>query len=319
MFRSAAVPSTRRNCAYRSMLPSRSCASTATAAAARPIPPIPANGTTTTSRSRSRFLSPSISMAPTTPASSSTNNGNVSFGSGFATFTSTGFPVAGFPMVAPFWADVDTREAQSGIVYYRVDANRLIVTWDHVGYFSTHSDKLSTFQLIISDGTDPLVGLGNNVCFCYDDMQWTTGDASGGSGGFGGVPATVGVNHGNGTDFFQIGRFDHEGVDYDGPGGAADGVSYLDNRQFCFNVAVGENIPPVAGGFPPNNTVTVCVGDTYVLNTTFISPEAGQTTTTTVDLMGLANAVAVSNPGNPSTQTLTFTPDLSQVGPHVVR
>jgi len=161
------------------------------------------------------------------------NNGNVSFGAGFDTFTSTGFPVNGFPMIAPFWADVDTRNSLSGVVYYKIESNRLTVTWDHVGYFSSQADKLCTFQLIMSDGTDPLVGIGQNVCFCYGDMQWTTGSASGGVGGFGGTPATVGINAGDGVNFFQIGRFDHEGNDYDGPGGAADGVSLLDNSRQC--------------------------------------------------------------------------------------
>jgi hypothetical protein len=37
------------------------------------------------------------------------NNGNISFGAKFSTFSSTGFPVTGFPMVAPYWADIDTR------------------------------------------------------------------------------------------------------------------------------------------------------------------------------------------------------------------
>ena len=54
----------------------------------------------------------------------------MSFGSGFSTFTSTGFPVNGFPMVAPFWADVDTRNALSGVVYFKSEANRFTVIWD---------------------------------------------------------------------------------------------------------------------------------------------------------------------------------------------
>src|ERR1044071_214991 len=37
------------------------------------------------------------------------NNGNISFGTPYGTFTATGFPNGGFTMVAPFWADVDTR------------------------------------------------------------------------------------------------------------------------------------------------------------------------------------------------------------------
>lgn len=36
------------------------------------------------------------------------NNGNVSFDNPYWWYTSTGFPIT-TPMVAPFWADVDTR------------------------------------------------------------------------------------------------------------------------------------------------------------------------------------------------------------------
>ncbi len=125
------------------------------------------------------------------------NNGNLSFDGGYCTFTSTGFPVAGYPMVAPFWADVDTRSSDNncGVAWMKQGPNYLAVTYDHVGYYGEppHTDLLSTFQVIISDGTYELMGIGNNVCFCYGDMQWTTGDASGGVGGFWGFPATVGV------------------------------------------------------------------------------------------------------------------------------
>ena len=167
------------------------------------------------------------------------NNGNLSFGNPYSTFTPQGFPIANFPMVAPFWGDVDTRAAESGLVYYKLEANRMIVIWDSVGYYGSHADKRNTFEVIITDGTDPLVGIGNNICFSFGDMQWTTGDASGGSGGFGGSPATVGANKGDGVNFALVGRFDHEGIDYDGPGGNPDGVSYLDQLDFCFNVAQG--------------------------------------------------------------------------------
>ena len=52
----------------------------------------------------------------------------------------------------------------------------------------------NTFQLIISDGTDTIIPANNNIAFCYGDMQWTTGAASSGIGGFGGTAATVGAN-----------------------------------------------------------------------------------------------------------------------------
>ncbi|MBK8364521.1 MAG: hypothetical protein IPL24_12920 [Bacteroidetes bacterium] len=90
--------------------------------------------------------------------------------------------------------------------------------------------------MIITDGFDPLLPPGSNVSFCYQDMQWTTGDASQGAGGFGGVPATVGVNSGNGTDYIQIGLFDQAGSQYDGPFANNDGIDALDNQSFIFNV-----------------------------------------------------------------------------------
>ncbi|MBC7863555.1 MAG: hypothetical protein IAF38_11305, partial [Bacteroidia bacterium] len=122
------------------------------------------------------------------------NNGNVSFVSSSGVFSSTGFPNSTDIMIAPFWADVDTRNLASGLVHYKVTSTSLIVKWDSVGYYSQHVDKLCNFQLIISDGTDPIIPNGNNVAFCYGDMGWTTGDASNGIAGFEGVPSTVGVN-----------------------------------------------------------------------------------------------------------------------------
>lgn len=165
------------------------------------------------------------------------NNGNISFGRSYPTFSSTGFPVNGYPMVAPFWSDVDTRAGSSGVVWYKSQPHRFTVIWDHVGYFDAMANLRNTFQLIISDGTDSLVGVGNNVCLCYDDMQWTTGSASNGTGGFGGVPATVGLNAGDGINYFTLGRFDHAGVDYNGPSGPPSGVSWLDNYAVCLDAS----------------------------------------------------------------------------------
>jgi len=38
-----------------------------------------------------------------------------------------------YAMVAPFWADVDTRGERSGIVYYSDEPHRFTVVWDQVG------------------------------------------------------------------------------------------------------------------------------------------------------------------------------------------
>ena len=262
------------------------------------------------------------------------NNGNISFETFFSTFSAVGFPSSSFRMVAPFWGDVDTGNPgnQIGDVWMKLfdsdnDTNddTLIVTWDNVGYYNEHGELLSTFQVAISDGTNPDMGLGNNVCFSWDNMCWTTGDASGGSGGFGGTPATVGANRGDGVEFFQIGRFDHEGSDSDGPFGNADGVSFLDFTSTCFNVAVVTNIAPIPQNFPPGNLVTLnaCVGDVLALDVRFISPEQGQTVTVAINDVDAAQAAGLAiTSDSPAVELVTigldWTPGANDVGSYVL-
>ena len=212
------------------------------------------------------------------------NNGNISFGSPYSTFSSNPFPDPSFVMVAPFWGDVDTRNTSSGLPYYKKTATSLIVKWSNVGYYSSMADKLNDFQLIITDGTDPILPNGNNIAFCYGDMQWTTGSASQGVNGFGGIPSTVGVNKGDGTNFIQIGRFDQAGASYDGPYGLNDGVSFLDYKSYFFNTCgTNNNLPPIVqdatgGGSACGDTIKICaLGDTLVYTTTFLAPESNQT------------------------------------------
>lgn len=216
------------------------------------------------------------------------NNGNISFGNSYSTFSSNSFPDPSFVMIAPFWGDVDTRAAGSGLPYFKKTATALIVKWDHVGYYDSYDDKLNDFQLIITDGSDPMLPNGNNVAFCYGDMQWTTGDASSGTNGFGGVPATVGVNKGDGVNFVQIGRFDKVGTSYDGPYGMNDGVSFLDNKSYFFNTCgTNNNLPPIVqdatgGGSACGDTIRICaLGDTLVYTTSFLAPENNQTISVT--------------------------------------
>lgn len=178
------------------------------------------------------------------------NNGNVSFSQGYGVYSATGFPIAGYDMLAPFWADVVTWE-NLGNVYMKIEPTRVIVIWDYCGYYYTNGDKRNTFELIFTDGNDPLIGTANNVAFSFGDMQWTTGDASSGVNGFGGVPATVGVNKGDGVKYALVGRFDHEGTDFDGAGGGADGVSYLDGRDYFFDACQEDVVIP--DGVPVSN------------------------------------------------------------------
>ena len=221
------------------------------------------------------------------------NNGNISFVSPYMTWTSNSFPDSSYNMIAPFWGDVDTRGGMDslgnllgngGNVWYKVTPTALIINWNQVGYFNMHNDLVSTFQLIISNGSDSLVSAGGNVSFCYEDMQWTTGDASSGFGGFGGTPATVGVNVGNGTNYFQVGQFVQSGTSFDGPTNNFDGVDFLDGQEIYFNVAgiSATNTPPLLISSDLCDTINVLTGDTLksMNSSDFIigimTPEIGQ-------------------------------------------
>jgi Ca2+-binding RTX toxin-like protein len=130
------------------------------------------------------------------------NNGNVTFGSPLSTYTpgviggSTGLNI-----IAPYWADVDTRadvpNVNDGVFWdFKDTRDSVVITWNRVGYYSQHIDKLDTFQLELRDR-----GAGNvEIIFRYSSVNWTTGDASGGTDGLGGVVARAGFTLG-GTYF----------------------------------------------------------------------------------------------------------------------
>jgi gliding motility-associated-like protein len=246
------------------------------------------------------------------------NNGNITFGSGLSAFSSTAFPSANNQIIAPFWADVDTRNG-NGQVLYKVTPTAIYINWKDVGYYSQQGDKLNSFQLIISDGLDPVID-GGNVAFCYEDMQWTTGSASQGVNGFGGIPATAGANKGNNINYFLIARFDHPGTDFDGALGNPDGISWLDNKSFFFDICNFINIPPVPNGASSCDTFRVCsIGDTADVQFIFLSPEATQSTSITISAPTLPNLQVVTNaPGNTAYTVLRVPGTAATVGTHTV-
>jgi Nidogen-like/Carboxypeptidase regulatory-like domain len=127
------------------------------------------------------------------------NNGNVTMTAALSQFTPFDFRETGQAMIAPFFADVDTRGAGNGIVRYgQVTGGyggqpAFCVTWDNVGYYNSHTDKKNRFQLVIVQQAT-----GIDVVFNYDSIQWETGDASHGAGGFGGTSAVAGYAAGDG-------------------------------------------------------------------------------------------------------------------------
>jgi gliding motility-associated-like protein len=249
------------------------------------------------------------------------NNGNVSFGSSYGAFSAATFPSTAYVMIAPFWADIDTRNLLSGVVYYQLTATHLIVRWNNVGYYSQHANLVNDFQLVITDGTDPILPAGANVGMSYGDMQWTTGDASGGVNGFGGTPATVGCNVGDGINYIQLGTFGQAGGTYNGPFGPASGIDWLDNKQFFLDACStggGGNIPPVMNAPLVCDTITICVGDTVPITAQFLSPEMNQSTTVTASASGTGLINQVSTPGNIGSYSAEFVGLNSNIGVNMI-
>ncbi|MFK7784031.1 MAG: nidogen-like domain-containing protein [Crocinitomicaceae bacterium] len=242
------------------------------------------------------------------------NNGNITFTNILSSFSSTAFPSANNQIIAPFWADVDTRSG-NGQVLYKVTPTAVYINWEDVGYYNQQGDKLNTFQLIITDGADPVVNQGN-VAFCYQDMQWTTGSASQGVNGFGGIPATCGANKGDNIGYFLISQFDHPGVDFDGALGNPDGISWLDYKSFYFDLCNTSNVPPIPEGISSCDTFKVCsFGDTADISISFLSPEVTQSTSITYNNGGLTTLQQVSNvPGNTAELILRIIGDPASAG-----
>lgn len=137
-------------------------------------------------------------------------NGSISFGSGISTYTPSTITSGGTPAILPFWADVDTRAYSDGStppeIYVDVDpaADVITVTWPGVDYYRTpsegHDPKANWFQLQLYDR-----GNGDfDIVYRYQDINWSAGDASGGSQGLGGTAAHAGWTAGNGTNYFEL-------------------------------------------------------------------------------------------------------------------
>jgi hypothetical protein len=123
------------------------------------------------------------------------NNGNITFNNPVPTFTPIPFPISNNPMVAPFWADVDTRNgpaapALDDRVYWDLRRGRMTVTWYRVGYYNSNPSHRNNFQLVVTSQANNAMGLpdGRNydIEFRYGNamgqaLSWYVGQASNGN------------------------------------------------------------------------------------------------------------------------------------------
>ncbi|MFI5937900.1 nidogen-like domain-containing protein [Actinoplanes sp. NPDC051494] len=199
------------------------------------------------------------------------NNGNVTFDAPLSTFTPFGLTGTRTPIIAPFFADVDTRGGGGTVGYgwgntVYEGKRAFCVTWKSVGYYNNHSDKQNTFQLLlVQHGTSGDM----DIVFNYDSVQWETGDASGGSGGLGGSTARAGFSNGSGE----------EGTSYEMRGSGVPGA-FLDAattglaKASTDSTQTGRHIFRLRGGSAPLVRY-VALGDSYSSGFGMGSYEAG--------------------------------------------
>ena len=143
------------------------------------------------------------------------NNGSVTFNAATSSFTPSSITGStSNPIIAAYWADIDTRggavtptpggtSTGTNLLWYDLDSvtHTFTATWDDVGYYSSQTNKLNAFQLSIHE----INAAGDfDITFRYENIDWTTGNSSGGSNGVGGTPARAGYSAGNGVDYFEL-------------------------------------------------------------------------------------------------------------------
>jgi hypothetical protein len=127
------------------------------------------------------------------------NNGNVTFDGALSTFTPFNLLTTGRKMLAPFFADVDTRGVGEDVTYgtSTVDGRTAFgVNWVDVAHYYMNG-PLNSFQLVMIDRSD--IGAGDfDFEFNYDQILWEAGTASGSdANGLGGNSARVGYTNGS--------------------------------------------------------------------------------------------------------------------------
>jgi hypothetical protein len=239
------------------------------------------------------------------------NNGNVTFGQSLSTYTPNSLLTTNRIIVAPFWADVDTRGIGS-VTYGQdvVDGRAAFgVNWSDVGYFGSQSDKVNSFQLVLIDRSDLAPG-AFDFEFNYAVVEWESGNASGGMDGLGGNSARAGFSNGSNRSFEL-------------PGSDVDGA-FLDSNS-ATGLIHNSRGSDIAGRyrFVVRNGVTdlsAANDGTSTLAGTAVTIDVLANDETFEGLLDPTSVTIVGQPGHgvvtvhPVTGAISYTPDSSFVG-----
>lgn len=168
------------------------------------------------------------------------NNGNVTFDGCMSTYTPFNLYTNGRKLIAPFFADVDTRCAGSvtygaGTVGGRQSWG---VTWNGVQRYAC-ADPRNTFQLVMIDRSD--IGMGDfDFEFNYNQVQWESGSASAGAA------ARAGYSNGTVANSYELPCSGINGACLDNsPTGLVNNSNVGVNGRYLFTVRSGEANPSV--------------------------------------------------------------------------
>lgn len=150
------------------------------------------------------------------------NNGNITFGAPLGTYTPFDLTSTSTQIIAPFFADVDTRNS-SPVTYGTGDVGGRAafgVNWVDVGGYGLGSSLRNSFQLVLIERGDRGVGQFD-IEFNYGDITWDRGTSSG-------VSARAGWSNGTGD----------AGTFYELPGSAQSGA-FVDGGPFSLSALSG--------------------------------------------------------------------------------
>ncbi len=194
-------------------------------------------------------------------------NGNVTFGNGFTGYNpTTALSALGQNIMAPFWADVDTRNTAMGQVTYSsivpgsvplVDGRQaFFVNWINVGrynYATGGNTQTNSFQLVIVDRSD--TGAGNfDFMFNYDAITWDLATASSS------VRARAGWGRSDGSAFELPGSGVAQGSASTLLDSSPSATSLIQN-MLNDEGQLGRYVWEVRAGVAPNTPPTVTVAD----------------------------------------------------------
>jgi hypothetical protein len=243
-------------------------------------------------------------------------NGTVTFGTKFrGRPRNSDFTMNGVPILAPFFADVDTTLGGSVSHGFFPDHKAIAINWIDARYFGQEEGEGHSFQIVIVEESavddllfdfvpgmlapgDFVLELNHDDAEFTEGMVWETGDRDGPlKNGFGGSSARVGVYDGAGLGFEVAGS---------GVPGALLGIDCINNLTA---LACNDFSFQFQGGLPYDEDGNPLVGDARLVSVDILP--GGSSNRVRADRFALPVAVLTNGPFDAlqvDPSTVTFGP-----------